>query len=51
MRKVLKISYYTTISLMIVLSAWIMASYLDVVTHNLNPDPVYKAWNLFVLLF
>lgn len=31
-------------------SAWLVASWIDVVMHNLNPEPVYHSWNLFVLM-
>lgn len=30
---------------------WVLASWVDVVLHNTNPNPVYQAWNLFVLAF
>lgn len=33
------------------LLAWMFISWIDVITHNLNPNPVYHAWNLFILLF
>ena len=29
---------------------WFIASYLDVVTHNLDEDPIYHGWNFFKLL-
>lgn len=29
--------------------AWFCASYFDIITHNLNEHPTYKAWNLFML--
>lgn len=34
-----------------VLLLWFIASWVDVVLHNLDPNPVYQWWNLFVLLF
>ena len=49
--KVLKVSYYMITVLSVLTFAWIIGSWVDVVVHNLNPDPVYKAWNLFTLLF
>ena len=30
--------------------AWWIASYIDVITHNLDPNPVYQVWNFFTLL-
>lgn len=30
---------------------WCLFSWLDVVLHNLDPDPVYQCWNLFMILF
>lgn len=30
---------------------WTIISWIDVVIHNLDPEPVYQAWNLFTLLF
>ena len=29
---------------------WFIASYIDVVTHNLDEDPRYHGWNFFKLL-
>ena len=31
--------------------AWGVLSWVDVVMHNLNPNPVYQAWNLFAIFF
>lgn len=31
-----------------VIMCWIVASYVDVVTHNLDTEPVYQEWNVFV---
>lgn len=30
---------------------WVFISWLDVISHNLTPDPVYQWWNLFQILF
>ena len=30
---------------------WFFASWVDVITHNVDPNPVYQAWNFFVLFF
>lgn len=29
---------------------WFAASYFDVIAHNLDPEPMYKSWNLFEIL-
>lgn len=31
--------------------AWLFLSWLDVVLHNMDPEPVYRAWNFFALFF
>lgn len=33
--------------LILFLFAWLAVSYADVLRHNLHPNPVYPAWNLF----
>lgn len=35
----------------IALYAWIALSYVDIVLHNVRPNPVYQAWNFFTLIF
>lgn len=30
---------------------WFGISWIDVVLHNLDDEPVYQAWNIFALLF
>ena len=30
--------------------AWLVISYIDIVTHNSEAQPVYLAWNLFARL-
>lgn len=30
---------------------WVFVSWIDVITHNLYPNPVYQAWNFFILFF
>lgn len=47
MKRVLSGIFYTII---IILIAWFVLSYFDVVVHNLD-SPTYKSWNLFQLLF
>jgi hypothetical protein len=29
---------------------WFLASCIDIVAHNMDPNPVYKAWNFFCLV-
>lgn len=33
------------------LLAWAFVSFVDVVAHNVDPNPVYHTWNIFILLF
>ena len=35
---------------MVLFIVWFVASYMDIVMHNLDDEPIYKAWNLFELL-
>lgn len=35
---------------MVLFIVWFVASYMDIVMHNLDDEPMYKAWNLFELL-
>ena len=37
--------------LLITFFAWIGCSFLDTIAHNLDPAPVYAAWNLFAMIF
>ena len=30
-----------------IVTSWLTASYVDVVTHNLDDEPVYQEWNVF----
>ena len=30
---------------------WFIASFIDVVAHNLDPNPIYEAWNLFEIFW
>lgn len=32
------------------LDIWVFASWIDIILHNLDPDPVYQIWNIFTLL-
>ena len=31
-------------------NAWMLLSFIDVVAHNLDPEPVYQWWNLIILI-
>ena len=35
---------------MIIFLVWFVMSYMDIIAHNLDDEPVYKAWNLFKIL-
>lgn len=45
--KAIKITYYL---ISFVLLAWMLASYIDVITHNLTPGYEYSNINLIYLL-
>lgn len=32
----------------VILFIYVFASWIDVITHNQSPEPVYQPWNLFV---
>ena len=34
----------------IIVMFWFIASYLNVITYNLDEEPIYKFWNFFQLL-
>lgn len=50
MRRVSKIVGNTMLVVSALLGVWVLASWVDVVTHNLNPNPIYQSWNLFALM-
>lgn len=29
---------------------WWIASFIDIISHNLDPNPVYQVWNFFTLI-
>ena len=33
-----------------VVCLWVLASWIDIVLHNLEPNSTYQSWNLFVIL-
>lgn len=35
----------------VLLMLWVFISWVDIITHNLDPEPVYQAWNIFAMLF
>ena len=37
--------------LLIAFFAWAGLSFLNTIAHNLDPAPVYAAWNLFAMIF
>lgn len=30
---------------------WVFISWIDIIAHNMKPDPVYQIWNFFTLFF
>lgn len=50
MKKVSKMIGNTVLVVSTLLGVWLLASWVDVVTHNLNPNPIYQSWNLFALM-
>ena len=50
MRRVSKMIGNTVLVVSALLGVWVLASWVDVVTHNLNPNPIYQSWNLFALM-
>ena len=30
---------------------WVFASWIDVITHNIDTSPMYAAWNFFTIIF
>ena len=50
-KKLIKIAIDIFVIVSCILLAWMFISWVDVVTHNLDPEPVYQAWNIFALLF
>lgn len=34
-----------------IITGWFLISWIDVVLHNLNDEPIYQAWNIIALLF
>ena len=55
MKKTLRLAvYYAAIfilCIMVFVTGWVLASWIDVVANNLNVNPVYQTWNLFKILF
>ena len=51
LREILKMLVDWLIVTGFLLMAWMIISWIDIVAHNLDPQPVYQAWNLFAILF
>lgn len=47
-KKLLKLLFFGAALLF---DIWVFASWIDIILHNLNPDPIYQAWNFFTLFF
>ena len=39
-----------TIIVSVFILVWGFASYIDVIMHNVAPNPLYHEWNLFTML-
>ena len=50
MKRISKMIGNTVLVVSALLGVWVLASWVDVVTHNLNPNPIYQYWNLFALM-
>ena len=35
----------------IIVFIWVVASWIDIIIQNVNPNPVYPFWNFFELIF
>jgi hypothetical protein len=49
-KKVVKVIEYILYGTSISFLLWVFLSWIDVVLHNLDPEPVYQWWNLFMIL-
>ena len=50
MKRISKMIGNTVLVVSALLGVWLLASWIDVVTHNLSPNPIYQSWNLFALM-
>lgn len=48
-KKVVKVIEYILCGISISFLLWLLLSWIDVVLHNLNSEPVYQWWNLFMI--
>lgn len=48
MKKGIEIAVYVICT---VILAWLLLSWIDVVLHNGNENPVYAEWNLLTMIF
>lgn len=44
-----KIASTICVLVIILVSVWAIASFIEVISNNLNPYPVYSDWNLFTM--
>lgn len=35
----------------LVFIAWVLASWLNIITYNLDANPMYASWNFFTIFF
>lgn len=50
LKKACRIVGNTVLVVSALATVWLVASWADVVLHNLDTNPVYHSWNLFVLM-
>lgn len=50
LKKACRIVGNTALVVSALATVWLVVSWADVVLHNLDPNPVYHSWNLFVLM-
>ena len=48
-KKVFRYLYNILYGAGIAFMVWLFLSWVDVVSHNMDPNPVYQVWNLFQL--
>ena len=50
LKKACRIVGNTVLVVSALATVWLVASWADVVLHNLDTNPVYHSWNLFTLM-
>lgn len=39
------------LSVYVAFGVWVFVSWIDIILHNIKPDPIYQVWNFFTLFF